>query len=95
VGERLEQQLEAATQLFLADRTRNRLDGNTLRVSGIFDWYKEDFEQGWRDTWSVAQFLVRYSDALGLPAEVTQALARDSVRIRYLNYDWSLNDRRR
>ena len=94
VGERLEQQLEEATRLFLADRTRNRLDGNTLRVSKIFDWYEADFEQGWRDSWSVAQFLARYSSALGLPDSVTQALRQDSFRIRYLDYDWSLNDLR-
>ena len=71
VGERLEQQLEEATRLFLADRTRNRLDGNTLRVSKIFDWYR-GIQQGWRDSWSVAQFLARYSSALGLSDSVTQ-----------------------
>ena len=48
VGDRLESQLEDATGRFLADRSRNRLDGDVLRVSEIFDWYEEDFEQGWR-----------------------------------------------
>jgi hypothetical protein len=90
-GARLEQQLEEATRLFLADRSRNRLDGNTLRVSEIFDWYEEDFEQGWRGVNSVGQFLVQYREALDLPDAVVEQLQRDDFRIRYLNYDWRLN----
>ena len=91
VAEKLEQQLEEATSLFLSDRSRNRLDGNTLRVSEIFDWYEEDFEQGWRGTDSVAQFLARYREALGLPDSIAAKLQQDDLRIRHLNYDWSLN----
>ena len=89
---RLEQQLEEATRLFLADRKRNRLDGDTLRVSRIFDWYEEDFEIGWRGTWSVAQFLSRYPAALQLPDAVVAALVQSRFRVRYLDYDWGLND---
>jgi len=91
VAEKLEQQLEEATRLFLADRSRNRLDGNTLRISEIFDWYEEDFEQGWRGTNSVGQFLVVYQQALGLSDSVVAKLEQDDFRIRHLNYDWSLN----
>ena len=35
-GDRLEEQLEDATSLFLADRSRNRLENGTLWVSEIF-----------------------------------------------------------
>lgn len=91
VAERLEQQLEEATRLFLSDRSRNRLDGNTLRVSEIFDWYEEDFEKGWRGTDTAGQFLARYKDALELPQSVVAALEQGDFRIRYLDYDWNLN----
>ncbi|MCB1670349.1 MAG: DUF547 domain-containing protein [Pseudomonadales bacterium] len=92
VGERLEEQLENATRLFLADPSRNRLQGDTLWVSELFDWYAEDFRQGWRGIRSVSQFLARYRDAMQLPAGVSRDLAQDRVRIRYLDYDWRLND---
>ena len=91
VGDRLEEQLDQATRLFLMDRSRNRLDGNTLRISEIFDWYREDFEQGWRGTDSVGQFLVQYREALGLPDPEADQLQQAEFRIRYLEYDWSLN----
>ena len=45
IGSKLNAQLEEQTQLFLADKTRNRLVKNTLEVSSIFKWYKEDFEK--------------------------------------------------
>lgn len=90
-GDRLDSQLEDATRRFLADSSRNRLDGGTLWISEIFDWYAEDFEQGWRGTFSVAQFLARYSDALQLSPAVTESLRRGEIRLRYLDYDWRLN----
>ena len=68
----------------------------TLRVSRIFEWYGEDF---------VARFA---PDRAGQPDRVERAvravvvkfgppqaaaLAREaSARVRFLNYDWSLND---
>jgi len=94
IGDRLEEQLESATRLFLADRSRNRLDGNTLRVSQIFNWYEEDFEQGWRGTDTVGQFLARYTDSLDLPDNVVDELESGDFRIRFLSYDWSLNNAR-
>ena len=90
-GERLEQQLDSNTRLFLKDRNRNYLQGSTLFVSRIFDWYEEDFEKGWQGVESVAQFLSRYADALELSAREVDRLLSGEVRIRYLRYDWGLN----
>ena len=45
VGARLDSQLDAQTKRFLADTSRNRMNGNTLKLSRIFDWYSEDFEK--------------------------------------------------
>jgi len=91
-AELLEQQLEQQTQLFLQDKSRNRQEGNRLRVSEIFKWYRQDFEQGWRHADSLAAFLLLYADALGLDAEQQAKLENGQLRIQYLNYDWQLND---
>ncbi|HEX7952104.1 MAG TPA: DUF547 domain-containing protein [Burkholderiales bacterium] len=94
-GERLDAQLEDATQAFLSDRTRNRLDGNTLRVSSIFKWYRGDFEKGWRGATTLAGFLALYGQALGLDAASAARLKAGDVRIDFLDYDWQLNARGR
>lgn len=89
LGPRLRTQLEDQTRRFLRDRSRNRLDAGTLRLSKIFDWYGRDFViQG-----GVSVFLARYPDALGLDAGASGRLRRGQLPITYLDYDWSLNRR--
>jgi hypothetical protein len=92
VAERLDMQLEDAARKFLADRTRNRLDAasGALEISKIFDWYREDFEKG--ASASLGRFLARYADQLADGA-AARTLVRDArAPIRFLNYDWKLND---
>lgn len=91
-GTRLEQQLEESTRFFLSDSNRNYVEDNEAHVSRIFDWYEEDFESGWLGVNSVGEFLARYQEALALTEAEIAALRNDSMRIRYLRYDWSLND---
>lgn len=87
VGPRLCAQLEDQTQRFLSDRSRNRLAGGSLRVSRIFDWYRQDFAaQG-----GVHGFLARYAGALELDAQVRESLRRGKIPLAYTDYDWSLN----
>tara|TARA_R110001583_G_scaffold22377_7_gene84021 strand:- start:21806 stop:22609 length:804 start_codon:yes stop_codon:yes gene_type:complete len=84
----LEIQLEEAANLFLSDKSRNRLKGDELQISKIFDWYKADFEkQG-----TLAAFLVKYADTLNLNESQQQAVLSGDIEIEYLDYDWSLND---
>ncbi|KAF3996529.1 DUF547 domain-containing protein [Glaciimonas immobilis] len=90
-AERLNAQLEDATQQFLSDRTRNRFDKNTLKVSSIFKWYREDFEKGWRGANSVGQFLTIYRQPLGLDLEVANRLSAGEIAIDFLDYNWHLN----
>ncbi len=91
-GARLEDQLEAGTTGFLSDTARNRMEDGGLAVSSIFSWYRGDFEQGWRGTETLGAFLARYSDSLGLTAEQAGALRSGAMDIRFLEYDWRLND---
>ena len=84
VAERLEEQLDERMRSFLADRSRNRIDreAGALELSKIFRWFAEDFE---REAGSVAAYVARF-----VPEE-DRELVR-TARIRYLDYDWSLND---
>jgi hypothetical protein len=86
-GRRLEQQLEEQARRFLADRSRNRLRQGELEVSRIFDWFKEDFEPR-------AAYFARYADLLSDDPKGREAIAGGKMQIRFLDYDWSLNDAR-
>lgn len=91
-GDKVDAQLEKATQDFLTDRTRNFINGETITVSKIFDWYRGDFEAGWRDAIDLGEFLALYGDSLGLNEEQSAALAAGDYEIEFSEYDWRLND---
>lgn len=90
-GARLTAQLDDATQLFLSDRSRNWLKGNTLNLSSIFKWYREDFERGWGGFRALSQFLIAYRKPLGLFDSDVQRLKTDALDIEFTEYDWRLN----
>lgn len=92
-GDKLEAQLDVATRAFLADRTRNRFDaaGGVLNVSKIFDWYRGDFERGWRGWNALPQFFAEHADALADTPEAARALRAGGFKVEFLDYDWSLN----
>jgi hypothetical protein len=94
VAESLDAQLEDSVRRFLGDRSRNRYDpaAGTLDVSRIFDWYKADFEKGNRGISSAAQFLARYADLLADGAAARAVVHQGQAQVRYLDYDWTLND---
>ena len=92
----LDAQLDAAARVFLASPEGVRVDGDTLRVSSIFKWYGDDF------TGQYAPVVPGSRDAgergiLGVIAKYGPSAAAELARsgrpaIRYLSYDWSLND---
>jgi len=90
-GERLEAQLEEQARVFLLDspqKNRAEAASRTVYLSPIFRWYRDDF--GASDAAMLryfATFLPR-----GAKADV---LARGDARIRWTEYDWSLNARSR
>ena len=93
VAERLEAQLEEQARQFLADGTRNRFDvrTRTALVSPIFEWYADAFT---RAAGSVKAYLARYADALAPGPEARAALTAQDFELKYLPYDWRLNDAR-
>ena len=90
-AERLDMQLEDGVRRFLGDSSRNRADQKGLWVSKIFDWYAVDFK---KQSGSVAKWLAPYAEQLGSDAQIRAAVASGSLRVRHLDYDWALNDRR-
>ena len=95
LAERLDAQLDDQVLRFMSDRTRNRYDPRreALELSKIFDWYGKDFAKGWRGISSLQAFVAQYAGALADRPEDQQAIRTQRVKIRYLDYDWGLNDR--
>lgn len=92
VAERLDAQLEDSVLRFLSDRSRNRVNGNALEISSIFDWYGEDFA---KKSGSVAKWMAFYAAQLTEDTAVRQALQQASLSLKFLDYDWALNDLKR
>ena len=96
---RLERQLEEQTARFLSDRARNRYNAESgaLEISKIFDaapWYGGDFRRGWKGYGSLEQFFASYADLLADAPAHRQAIGARKAKMRFLEYDWSLNDAR-
>ncbi len=95
VAPRLDEQLDDAMNRFMSDATRNRYVDGRAELSEIFKWFGEDFQKGHRGIGNLNDLVLRYADALGVPMAERAAIRAGSVRIRYVDYDWSLNDIRR
>jgi Protein of unknown function, DUF547 len=81
-GDILDRQLDDATRSFLNNPENFRFEGDKFYVSKIFDWYGEDFNN------DVLGFYLKYAND-GLKQKLQQR--KGSLRIDYLDYDWSLN----
>ena len=84
-GEKVLVQLEEEARAFLADPTKNILEGNSVQISKIFDWFKGDFEAGFGN---VANFLIAYGPQGSIECEDMDC---STLNISYQDYDWSLN----
>jgi hypothetical protein len=84
-GPILNQQLDSNARNFINNPKENRLEGNTLYVSKIFKWFEDDFKG------DVIGFFLTYA---GGDLKDRLLARKDHVKIKYLDYDWSLNGRR-
>jgi hypothetical protein len=84
VATRLDGQLDDQAKQFLADTQKNRVDasGRTVYLSPIFKWYGEDFA---KKSGSVLAFVKSYWPVI-TPSNY------ENFKIRYTDYDWSLNE---
>ena len=93
---RLERQLALATRDFLASGDGLSIEGDYLYVSRLFDWYGDDFVDDYANLVEVAGSL-RDRAIGGIianygPSTASQVAQSGKARIRFLPYDWSLND---
>ena len=104
VAARLDAQLEEQARRFLSDRSRNRYDPERglLEVSKIFDWFKEDWTSGYRGfegkgepIRSREQYFAAYAALLADDPQQQKRLLDQKAEIRFLEYDWALNDAKR
>jgi hypothetical protein len=89
----LDVQLDEQARRFVADARKGvsfASDRDEVRVSSIFKWFGEDFaplgpgdaERG------VLEFIARYA----ANADAAARLRSGRLRVRYLDYDWTLNE---
>jgi uncharacterized protein DUF547 len=95
VGADLDRQLDEAARGYLANAEGSRVEGGRLLLSRIFEWYGTDFVKQYAQPAGDAEgsadrgirgFVERYG-----PPDAAAA-AKAGARIRFLDYDWSLND---
>ncbi len=96
VGERLDRQLIVAARDYLASPEGLQIEGETIRASSVFDWFGEDFIEEYshlvdapgsdRDR-AILGVVAKYG-----PAEASQLAQSGDARLRFLSYDWELND---
>ncbi len=88
VAEKLNQQLDDSTKRFLNDSSRNHYDlaKKELELSSIFKWYKDDFVKA---KGTVQDFIFPYMDSF--KSESFGSVQK--LSIKYLEYNWSLNEK--
>ncbi|WP_280151086.1 DUF547 domain-containing protein [Piscinibacter sp. XHJ-5] len=91
VAARLEVQLDDGMLRFMSDRTRNRAREGSAEVSAIFQWFREDFEQGHRGIHRPEDLFARYAAQLTDDPGEQARLRAKTMPVAYLDYDWSLN----
>lgn len=85
VAARLGQQLDEQMRVWLKDPSRNLIEVNsrTATISKIFDWYEKDFVE-WGG--GVVAVIQKYGAPTG-----GAAVPKD-LKIKYMTYDWGLNE---
>ncbi len=96
VAERLDRQLIVAARDFLASPDGLQVEGNTILASRVFDWFGDDFIEEYshlvdgpgsdRDR-AVLGIVAKYG-----PVEASEVAQSGNARLRFLSYDWGLND---
>jgi hypothetical protein len=97
-GQTLDRQLDTETRRFLAEARNFRIAHaeKAIYLSSIFKWYRKDFTDWYQrrhpgKTAGLLDYVRLY-----LPPESARALAaaRGRYAIRFVPYDWGLNDRK-
>ncbi len=102
IGKILDRQLDGQSRKFLANPEKYKFDSRkrVLHISPIFKWFGDDFVK----TTAKKKTFIQYSNKEAAILEfVSSCLDKDhaffdpskkAVRIKYLDYDWSLNEQK-
>ena len=98
-GDKLDEQLDDQTRQFLSNPAKFKIDSNkdTLHLSEIFKWFGKDFVNKYgpernigrhgKETSAVLNFIAQYLDDFQ-----KKYVLSGNVKIKYIDYDWSLNE---
>ncbi|NVJ88801.1 MAG: DUF547 domain-containing protein [Flavobacteriaceae bacterium] len=75
--ENIDKELTNLMTAFVNDKTRNKITKNSIEISEIFNWFKDDFTKNG----SLVDYLNKYSS--------TQI--NSNAKISFLTYNWKLN----
>ncbi|MFW5967608.1 MAG: DUF547 domain-containing protein [Persicimonas sp.] len=90
-GEAIDEQLEKVTNEVLSSETFARVEDEKLHVTKLFEWYGDDFVDSDFEGHASnrAAYVARYADD---PVRAFIEEHDGEPPVRYLGYDWSLND---
>ena len=100
-AEKLDAQLDDQGRLFLSNPLKFQIDRphHTVYLSPIFKWYGKDFtrqftpQSGFKKINKTERAVLNYCSRY-LSDPDSQFLAAGGYSVRYLDYDWSLNERK-
>jgi len=75
---KLDVQLDEQARIFLNDRNENRIEGNTIKLSKIFDWYGKDFA-------------TNEKELVGVLNQWRDQKFPENSKIEFLDYGWDAN----
>ncbi|MHC4532901.1 MAG: DUF547 domain-containing protein [Planctomycetota bacterium] len=98
-GAKLQEQLSDQTHRFLANSTKFKIThaDNRIYLSPIFKWFASDFIKKYGPKKSIGRHNKEQSAVLNYIASYLDKVQKDYVlagkfKIKYLKYDWSLNE---
>ncbi len=74
----LEEHLNKMAVSFVNNPSKNKLTSNSIQISQLFEWYKDDFTM----KGSIIDFINTYS----------KVKVQANAKVSYLKYDWNLNN---
>ena len=77
ISSKSDAQMDAQTRIYLNDQWGVHIKGNTVHVSALFDWYKNDFPGD-----NPLAYIKPYRKGTDID---------ESADIKFLQYDWALN----
>jgi hypothetical protein len=94
VADKLALQLDDQMRQFLSDDQSNTIDvsKNRVMLSSIFKWYDDDFEKGQQGFNSLKDLIYVYQADIANDPQQLSFLQKQEFSIRYVDYDWRLND---